>query len=155
MQEQGLAVRLGADLFGQISENPEDNYSVVMDNINALSERSKRRKPPVKLIPYGNILLAPKHRQVFIGDTEIELTRTEFDVLLCFMEHRGLALSFKQIYRHVWGDEHDDNINEVVKSAIKRLRRKIAEQNPDIRVITNVRGVGYRMPGKPVRQSSR
>jgi DNA-binding response OmpR family regulator len=133
-------------LFGQISENPEDNYSVVMDNINALHERSVRRKSPPILMPYGNILLSYTHRQVFVDDTEVELSKLEFDMLYFFLNHRGHALSFKQIYHHVWGDVYDESITASVKSTIKRLRDKIDGQDADNSFIKSVRGYGYKLP---------
>jgi len=146
MQEQGVAVRLGADLFGQISENPEDNYGVVMDNINALRERSARQKPPPNLIPYGNILLSHTHRQVFVDDAEVELSKLEFDMFYFFLNHRGHALSFKQIYHHVWGDAYDESVTASVKSVISRLRKKIDGQDADNSFIESIWGVGYRLP---------
>jgi DNA-binding response OmpR family regulator len=149
MQEQGDAVTLGADLFGQISDNPEENYNVVMENINALHERTKRRKLPTKhLIPYSKILVAPKHRQVFFADKEIELTRIDFDLLCLFMNNRGTVLSPEQIYNRLWKNEKAESIDDVIKSAIKRLRKKLngyGEENGN-GFIENIREVGYRLP---------
>ena len=93
MQKQAEAVNLDADLFGQIGETPSDNYETVMANINALQERAKRRKPPVKLILYGNILVAPKSRQVFVADREVELTKIDFDLLYLFLLNRSVILT--------------------------------------------------------------
>ena len=47
MQEQGKAIGLGADLFGQISDNPSENIESVMALINRLNERSRQRKAPI------------------------------------------------------------------------------------------------------------
>jgi DNA-binding response OmpR family regulator len=145
MQEQGIAVSLGADLFGQISENPQDNYDTVMANIYALNERSKRRKPPVKLLPYANILLAPKRHQIFINDAEIKLTKTDFDLLHYFMLNRGIILTPEQIYNQVWKNERAECIEAVVKSAIARLRKKIGKED-ETSLIENIWGVGFRLP---------
>jgi len=148
MQKQAEAVRLGADLFGQAGETPNDNYDTVMANINALHERAKRRKPPVKLIPYGNILVAPKHRQVFVIDREIELTKIGFDLLCLFMNNRGVILTPEQIYNRVWKNERAESIDDVIKSAIKRLRKKINGHDTENEsgFIENVRDVGYKLP---------
>ena len=148
MQEQGVAVRLGADLFGQLSDDPNDNYTTVMNNINGLNERAKRRKSPVKLLFYGNILIYPAHHQVFIDDVEVELTKTEFNMLCYFCTNRGKVLSAEQIYSNVWGHEHAEYIEVAVRSSIKRLRKKIGGQDADGVLIENVRDVGYRLPAK-------
>jgi len=148
MQEQGVAISLGADLFGQLSDNPNDNFNTVMANINALNERSKKRKPPVKLLLYGNILMEPAYHQVFVDDTEIELTKIEFDLLRYFIVNRGIVLSFERIYSHVWGNDRAEYVDEAVRSAIKRLRKKIGGQDTDNSIIENVRDVGFKLPVK-------
>lgn len=148
MQEQGTAVSLGADLFGQISNDPNDNFDTVMKNINGLHERAKRRKPPVKLLFYGNILIYPAYHQVFVDDAEVELTKIDFDMLRYFITNRGLILSVEQIYSGVWGNERAEYVEEAVKSAIKRLRKKVGGQDAENVFIENVRDVGYRLPAK-------
>ena len=148
MQKQAEAVNLGADLYGQIGENPDDNYATVMANIHALHERAKRRKPHAKLIPYGNILVAPKHRQVFVIDKEVELTKIDFDLLCLFMNNRGVIMTPEQIYNRVWKNERAESVDDVVKSAIKRLRKKISGHDTEngSGFIENIRDVGYRLP---------
>jgi len=148
MQKQAEAVRLGADLFGQAGETPSDNYDACMANIDALQERTKRRKPTLKLIPYGNILVVPKYRQVFGVDSEIELTRIDFDLLYLFLNNRNAILTPEQIYNRVWKNERAESIDDVVKSAIKRLRKKINGHDTEngIGFIENVRDVGYKLP---------
>lgn len=148
MQEQGIAVSLGADLFGQISENPNDNFDTVMANINALQTRSKRRKPVMNLILYGNILLAPKHHKVYVNDDNVRLTKTEFELLLYFITNRGQVLSAEQIYSHISKSESAESIDDIVRSSIKRLRKKVGGKDSENFFIENIREVGYRLPEK-------
>ena len=124
MQEQGVAVSLGADLFGQISDDPNDNYTTVMSNINGLNERSKRRKPSIKLIFCGNILMYPAYHQVFINDAEVKLTKIEYNLLRFFIVNRGYVMSAEQIYGNVWGNERAEYVEEAVRSAIKGSAKK-------------------------------
>ena len=145
MQEQSLAVSLGADLFGQISENPNDNYDAVMANIKALQERAKRRKPNTRIIAYKNILISPKHHRVFVNDKEIELTKQDFNLLYYFLSNRGVVLSNEQIYNRVWKNERAESVDHVVKSAMARLRKKIDDKDCKTSFITNIWGVGYKI----------
>ena len=145
MQEQWEAITLGADLFGQISKNPDDNFHNVMANINALQERTQQRRPRVKLLFYGNVLMSPKYRKVFVDDKEIELTKLDFDLLYYLIINRGIALSTEQIHSQVWKNERTELIDNVVMCAIKRLRKKIAGQNTYNCIIENVWGIGYRL----------
>ncbi len=71
----------------------------------------------------------------------VDLTATEFRLLAQLARHRGRVLSKTQLLTHVWGyDAYDPNVVEVHMSA---LRRKLEEHGP--RLITTVRGIGYRM----------
>ena len=146
MQEQGIAIKLGADLFGQIGETSKDNFDTVMANIEGLQERSKRRKSPVCLIHYGNILIAPKHHHVFVDDMSVQLTKSDLDLLCFFMNNRGQVLNATQIYNHLWKNDHAEIIEDFVRSAIKRLRKKLGGQNNDNFLIETIREVGYRLP---------
>jgi two-component system, OmpR family, response regulator len=80
-------------------------------------------------------------RTVWRGSAEIELTRTEFDLLVALGRHQGRVLSKAQLLTMVWKfDEYDPNLVEVYVSS---LRRKLEAHGS--RVIQTVRGVGYIM----------
>ena len=149
MQEQGKAISLGADLFGQISDNPHDNIESVMALINRLDERSNKRKESTNVINYGNILIAPDYHQVFLGETEIMLTKIEIKVLYYLIDNRGRVLSHQQIYHHLWNDEYQELSYDIIKNVIKRLRKKINDNGENKRIVENVRGIGFRVPILP------
>ena len=70
---------------------------------------------------------------------EIELTRTEFDLLAALGQRRGRAVSKEHLLASVWQfDSYDPNLVEVHVSA---LRRKLEAHGP--RLVHTVRGVGY------------
>jgi len=145
MQEQGEANSLGADLFGQAGDSPEDNYNAVMSKIHRLNERAKHRKAHIKLIFYENILVAPSYRQVFFEDTPVQLTKTEFTILCFILNSRGRVITFRQIYRDAWGDEYDHTIHEVIRNHIKKIRRKFTDISPEYKFIESVHGLGYKL----------
>lgn len=88
-----------------------------------------------------NLVIEPMKRLVFLKGKPIELTRTEFDLLLCLANHCGQVLSREQLYNQVWDSDTAYNVDEVVKSHIKTLRKKLASS--DIDYIKNIWGVGY------------
>ena len=143
VQEQWQAIALGADLFGQISDEATENHKLVMAAINRLNERAKQLKNFVSPMTYGNIMVIPAQRRVFINNEEVELTKTDWAILYCLIINRGNVLTFKQIYRHVWGSRYDESANGIVKSAVKRLRKKIDGENTADSLIKNIWGVGY------------
>ena len=74
----------------------------------------------------------------------VELTATEFALLLAFCRNCGLVLSKQQLLAIVWGFAHD-NLN-LVEVHISALRRKLEVAGP--RIIHTVRGAGYALrPG--------
>ena len=78
------------------------------------------------------------HR-VFRGESELELTVTEFNLLAMFLRNAGRVLSKRQLLASVWGfDDYDVNLVEVHVSA---LRRKMEQYGP--RIVQTVRGIGY------------
>jgi DNA-binding response OmpR family regulator len=139
-KEHHEALNNGADFYGGYCKMPEQNIEGVISAINSIDRRARKSKQPSKVMVYRNLLVAPNQRSVFVDNTEIELTKTEFNVLCYLMENRGHALSFEQIYNHVWGDEYDEDIINAVKNIIKRIRHKIDGH------IENVWGFGYRLP---------
>lgn len=73
----------------------------------------------------------------------VDLTRTEFDLLLCLLRERNRALSRDEILDRVWGEEvHVDH--RTVDNFVLSLRKKLAAPGRDFAIAT-VRGVGYRL----------
>ena len=85
--------------------------------------------------------LDPRARRVFRGDREIELSKTEFDLLELLVEHEGIVLDHSTIYERIWQyDFGPDSKNLAVY--IGYLRRKTEAQG-ETRLVHTVRGVGY------------
>jgi two-component system phosphate regulon response regulator PhoB len=82
------------------------------------------------------------HR-VFLGEREIELTSTEFNLLEFFLTHPGRAYSRDQLLEHVWGQQRYVT-PRTVDVHVRRLRERIEEQPESPRYLTTVRGFGYR-----------
>ncbi len=73
------------------------------------------------------------------GGTTLDLTRTEFDLLVALGRRPGKVVSKNQLLASVWGfEDFDPNVVEVHISA---LRKKLEQHGP--RVVQTVRGVGY------------
>jgi DNA-binding response OmpR family regulator len=95
-------------------------------------------------IRFGPFRLDPAAREVTdSAGGALDLTRTEFDLLLCFLRERGRALTRDEILDRVWGvDVHVDH--RTIDNFVLSLRKKLAGSGPDV-AITTVRGVGYRL----------
>lgn len=94
---------------------------------------------------FQEIVIKPGLRQVFVNDSEITLTRKEYDLLYYFFINRERVLSKESIVEHLWGDFMGTGADslDIVYSHLRNLRRKIAAAGaPDY--IRNVYGIGYK-----------
>ena len=89
----------------------------------------------------ADLRLDPSGRRAFRGDREIQLSKTEFDLLALLVANRGIVLDHSTIYDRIWHyDFGPDSKNLAVY--IGYLRRK-TEAEGESRVVHTVRGVGY------------
>ena len=93
-------------------------------------------------------LCIDKFKRIVVRDgNEIELTYTEFEILLLLAQNAGIVFSKEQIYDSVWKGPYFGDYN-IVMSHIRNIREKI-EDNPSKPIyIQTVWGVGYRFNGR-------
>ena len=109
----------------------------LLARLRALLRRSGRLESEV--LEVGDLILDEPARVVRRGDTMLELTPIEFQLLGFLMRNRGVVLSRLQIMSQVWGyEEHDPNL---VPVHMGNLRRKLEASGP--RLIHTIRGHGY------------
>lgn len=89
----------------------------------------------------GDLALDIAAHEVTVGDTVVELTKKEFDLLHYLLQNKGIVVTRDALLRHVWGYEYDGE-NSVVGVYIRFLRAKIDEAF-GVKYIHTVRGVGY------------
>lgn len=92
----------------------------------------------------GSLVVDTNAREVWLDESRVELTRTEFELLLALITQPGTAKSRRELITQVWGDEWlgDEHLVDV---HIGNLRRKIHDDPADPRFIHTVRGVGYKL----------
>ncbi len=83
--------------------------------------------------------LDEEQRKVFAGNTEIDLTTKEFDLLMMFIKNKGIAFSRDKILENVW-EENYYGSDRVVDDTLRRLRKKLPNLN-----IHTIYGYGYRL----------
>ena len=101
------------------------------------------RPGPGQELRYRDLTLDPRSRLVRRGGREIELTRTEFDLLELFLRHPGEVLTRSAIFKAVWGFDFGANSNSLTVY-VGYLRRKLDPDDPGSTPIETVRGFGYR-----------
>ncbi|MGQ0743952.1 MAG: response regulator transcription factor [Acidimicrobiales bacterium] len=89
----------------------------------------------------GDLVVDPARRQAYRGDREVDLTKTEFDLLELLTRNTGFVLTRDQIYERIWGYDFETS-SKSLDVYISYLRRKL-EAPGESRLIHTVRGVGY------------
>lgn len=89
----------------------------------------------------GDLTLNPATREVKRGDREIQLTKTEFDLLELLMQQPNMVVTREHIYEAIWGYNFETS-SKSLDVYIGYLRRK-TEENNDSRIVYTIRGVGY------------
>jgi two-component system, OmpR family, response regulator MprA len=114
----------------------------LLARLRALLRRTKPDDPVARdNLQVGDLRLDPASRRVWRGPREIELSKTEFDLLELLMRNSGIVLDHSTIYDRIWGyDFGPDSKNLAVY--ISYLRRKL-EGDGEGKLIHTVRGVGY------------
>ncbi len=91
-------------------------------------------------LTFADLEMDEDTREVWRGQTRVELTATEFKLLRYLLLNARRVLSKAQILDHVWEYDFDGDAN-VVETYISYLRKKIDRVEP--RLIHTVRAVGY------------
>lgn len=131
-----------------------DDYVSKPFSVRELLARIKavlRRAGPTAIEPPESTLrgkaglqLDVESRLASVGETLLELTRLEFDLLHLLLSNAGRVLTRERLLEQVWGYDFVGD-TRAVDSAIKRLRAKLRTISPKADSIEAVRGVGYRL----------
>ena len=97
------------------------------------------------LVLLGPLRIDPAGRTVTRNGTAIELTRTEFDLLVELARHAGQVVARDQLLDRVWGYDYLGD-SRLVDVAVGRLRAKVEADPAEPHLIHTVRGVGYKAP---------
>jgi two-component system response regulator MprA len=113
----------------------------LLARIRALLRRASAVDAGTGALVVADLRLDPATRRAWRGEREIDLTKTEFDLLELLMRNAGIVLQHETIYERIWGyDFGPDSKNLAVY--ISYLRRKVDHEGAP-GLIRTVRGVGY------------
>ena len=88
----------------------------------------------------GDIVLRRSSRTVTVDAVPVEMTTKEFELLACFIEHRGIVLSRERLLDVAWGMSYPGG-TRTVDQHVAQLRRKLGGSE----AIRTVRGAGYKL----------
>ena len=126
---------LGADDYVPKPFSPRE----LAARIKAILRRAEHRSED-EVLTRGEIVLRRDSHEVTVAGDSVELTSKEFDLLACFLEHRGIVLSRERLLDLVWGVSYPGG-TRTVDMHVAQLRRKLA--SPD--AIRTIRSAGYKL----------
>ena len=99
------------------------------------------RAPQATPLRYGMLVLDPASYRATLQGQELDLTRTEFDLLALLMRSPGRAFSRNYLLEAVWGSNYVAG-DRSVDNAILRLRKKLGPLGDSVETVW---GIGYRL----------
>ena len=120
----------------------------LMGRIKAVLRRARWLEPSSteEQLVRGDIRVDMERHLVTVKDSPVELTPTEFNLLVYLLKHAGRVLSHRVILQNVWGMEYG-NEAEYLRVYIGRLRQKIEVDALNPRHLFTEHGMGYRFEG--------
>lgn len=136
---------LGLELGGDEYLTKPFERRILLAHLAAVT-RHPRTAPPDgtddALLTVRDVSLDPRSRRARVGEREVPLTRTEFDVLAVLMAEPQRAVGRDDLIDRVWGEWYSDD--HVIDVTMGRLRKKLADAGAD-ELIETLRGVGFRV----------
>jgi two-component system, OmpR family, response regulator MtrA len=126
-----------------------DDYVVKPFDPGVLTARIRARLRPIAgaseegTVKIGPLVLDIEGHEVRRGGEKISLTPLEFSLLLALAQKPNLVFSRAMLLEKVWGYRHNDD-TRLVNVHVQRLRSKIEDDPDNPKIVTTVRGVGYK-----------
>jgi two-component system, OmpR family, KDP operon response regulator KdpE len=119
------------------------NMDELMARVRALLRRVPSPNRPV-VAGSNEISIDKQKREVLVRGEPVDLTPTEYDLLLMLAENAGKVLEHEMLLRGVWGQEYTKD-NDYLKVYIWHLRRKLEKDPRDPKLLLTEWGIGYRL----------
>lgn len=105
--------------------------------------RKQAAGPNEPVFQSGALTVDFSRRVVIVGEREVQLTPTEYDLLKILVTHAGKVITHHQLLRQVWGEGYDDM--HILRVNISNLRGKLEPDPARPTYIHTEPGVGYRL----------
>lgn len=133
-------LELGADDYIAKPFNPEELAARVRAVLRRKAPRPE--STPTEPVTFGDVIVDLHRRRVFLNDSPVALSRTEWRLLEQLALHAGRILVHEELLSKVWGPEYRDDV-QYLRVWISRLRQKLEAVPSEPKYIKTVPGIGY------------
>lgn len=126
------------------------SYNELVSRVKALIRRyqvykgKEIKEEPLQTIHYHHLTIDEPEERVLRNGTIVELTDTEYRMLLLLIKQKGQIFSAERLYESIWNEPYYYGANNTVMVHIRNLRRKIEADPNNPQLIKTIWGKGYR-----------
>ncbi|NKB65713.1 MAG: response regulator [Candidatus Latescibacteria bacterium] len=135
-----VGLELGADDYVVKPFSPRELVLRIKAILRRLGDRPEEGENSMEMLSAGPLLIDPVGHTLSLEGSPVDLTATEFKLLLVLVQRRGRVQTREELLRVVWGYQYS-GYSRTVDTHIRRLREKLV---PADEWVETVRGVGYR-----------
>lgn len=115
----------------------------LLARVRALLRRSSAGDESVDMVEAQDVRVDVDAHRAYVGDTELQLTGKEFDLLTVLVREAGSVVGRDRLMQEVWGTSSESSTKKL-DMHISWLRRKLGDDVNHPHYISTVRGMGFR-----------
>jgi DNA-binding response OmpR family regulator len=123
------------------------SFAQLSARISAILDRTSSGRQSADVVRGADLEVDTVRHRVLRAGSLVELTPTEFSILVTLMREPGRVLSARQIVTAVWGAEYMEETG-YIRRYVWHLRQKLERDPHEPRYVLNERGIGYVFPAE-------